>query len=551
MHKIDYSMSIPEKPNIAPATLAALVNAALPGPNYVLKAAPITTTMNISAWESYRPIVDTIDPSLIDQITWGFPTGAPIDAPIAVPFTNHASARSNPHIVEQYVNKHMESGAIYGPFESNPLDISLVVSPLQVAFSASGKPRVCNDLSFGDHSVNSYISQDWSLYPGYTGDLTLPKVDDLVKAIMDIGPSALLWKTDFSAFYKQLNTDPAQINTLGFAFAGRIYIENRLPFGLRSACLNAQRVTNATLLIFRTKQGAFAIGYVDDTVGASFPLRADSDYDAFITLSDELGLVKTLEKCVRPVPCLVWIGLEFDAPNMCLRIPIDKKQRIIAALQEWLATSHSSKSRLQSLLGTLNHAASAIVVGRAFTGHILDLIKADEFPVVLSRDFFLDVELWLKFLTCDSALQMTFKSPTDLPCDMLVAMATHSDRIALRIGQNVQVYRVVDTISCSSETPYIYAFWLATKLACDRLKGCWLTCTVATQTAADTINRARNVDPLLRPMVRHTWWLQATRDMVIRAVKGPCDRDIDNIVKCTNACKTVSITEVPDRYMEL
>ena len=542
-------MSIPDKPNIAPASIAALVNSALPGPNYILQTAPITTTLNIPAWESYRHIVDPMDPSLVDQLQWGFPTGAPIDADIAVPFTNHKTARQNPHIVEQYINKHLQSGAIYGPFASNPLDIDLVVSPLQVAFSASGKPRVCNDLSFGDHSVNSYISADWSTYPGYTGDLTLPKVDDLVKAIMDIGPSALLWKTDFSAFYKQLNTDPAQINTLGFAYAGSIYIENRLPFGLRSACLNAQRVTNAAIRIYRTKSGGFAIGYVDDCVGASRPLRAVADYDSFIVLSDELGLLFTLEKCVRPVPCLVWIGLEFDAPNMCLRIPPDKKARIIAALREWLDTARSSKSHLQSLLGSLNHATSAIVVGRAFTGHILDLIKSDQFPVALTREFYLDVELWLRFLQSDMSLEMTFKCPADLPCDCLVSVAVHRDLVALKIGKVVTMHQISDPIPAGSEAPYVYAFWLATKLACQRLRGCWLTCYVSTQCAADAINRARNVSPALRPMVRHTWWLQASHDMAIRAIKGACDREIDRMVRSATVGDPVSVAQVPCDYL--
>ena len=140
-----------------------------------------------------------------------------------------------------------------------------------------------------------------------------------------------------------------------------------------------------------------------------------------------------------------------------------QKQRIIAALIEWLSTSHSSKSRLQSLLGTLNHAASAIIVGRAFTGHILDLIKADVFPVELTREFYLDVEFWLRFLQSDHSVQMTFKCPTDLPCDMLIALSTHGNLIALRIGQSTQVFHITDDIPKLSEVPYVYAFWLATQ----------------------------------------------------------------------------------------
>ena len=145
-HKINYELDIPDSPNITPESLRDLVNSALPGPNYIHQTAPIVTIVNIPAWEGYRDIIDIVDPSLVDQLKWGFPIGVPIKAQLSVPFTNHKSARDNPHIVEQYIQKHLASGAPHGPFTHNPLDIELIVSPLQVAFSTTGKPRVCHDL---------------------------------------------------------------------------------------------------------------------------------------------------------------------------------------------------------------------------------------------------------------------------------------------------------------------------------------------------------------------------------------------------------------------
>ena len=54
-----------------------------------------------------------------------------------MPFTNHKSALQNPQTVDEYICKHVESGAIVGPFDVNLLPVPIVVSPLQVACSAS------------------------------------------------------------------------------------------------------------------------------------------------------------------------------------------------------------------------------------------------------------------------------------------------------------------------------------------------------------------------------------------------------------------------------
>ena len=368
-------MNVPSSSNIDPDLLRTLVNKAQPGPNFINKQIAPQSSLNIEAWSKFADIFSPSDSTLLEQLQWGFPTGVPEDALLSVPFTNHASARKHPAIVEEYINKHLRSNAIYGPFSCNPLDIDIIVSPIQVAFSNSGKARVCNDLSYGEFSVNSVISPDWNDYPGFEGEFSLPCADDLIQAILDIGPGAMLWKTDFSSYYKQLPTDMAQINTLAFVYDNRIYFEARLPFGMRSSCLNAQRTTRAAITIFRSKSKSFATGYVDDVIGASRRLCARVDYDLFWSVSDELGLEKTLAKCVPPVTSVVWIGLLFDTILMEISLPVEKLERIIDMLKQWLSKEHGSKTALQSLLGTLNHAASVVVIGRAFTGHIMDLIR--------------------------------------------------------------------------------------------------------------------------------------------------------------------------------
>ena len=502
----------------------------------------------MEAWEFYAPIYSDSDPTLFEQLTWGFPTGVPDDAILSVPFTNHSSARNHPHIVEQYLNKHLSTKVLFGPYSVNPLNIPIIVSPLQVAFSRSGKPRVVNDLSYGDHSVNNAISSDWSAYPGYHGDLTLPTSDTLVEAILQIGPDARLWKTDFAAYYKQLNIDMACIYQLAFAFDKKIYFESRLPFGLRTSCLNAQRVSQAAVKIFNTKSSSFATPYVDDCIGCSPSVKAQEDYELFWDLTEELGMEKTPEKCESPSSCVVWTGLQYDTLNMEISLPADKKDRIVALLQEWLSKEHSSKSALQSLLGTLNHACSVVIVGRAFTGHIMDLIKADQFPIFLDDNFKSDVRFWLSFLSDCSTCKSAFKSPNTLPCDSILQISVHANTFAIRIHDEIGYFKCDFAPNCDSCVTYTFAVWMASMMLAGRADKQWITIFVPTVKVLNHINRARSIIQDLRPMVRQTWWVQATRDFVIRARLGKCDRLIDRMLGDCQEFTELSKDTVPDFF---
>ena len=539
-------MNIPSKPNIDPYVLADMVASAKPSPNYVHRSVLVLSSLNLDAWEKYYDIYAPSDPNLLLQLKHGFPTGVQDPSHLSVPFTNHATARNHPHIVEDYINKHIASGAILGPFDANPLNEPIVVSPLQVAFSNSGKARVCNDLSYGQCSVNSLISSNWDEYPGYRGDLELPRIDALVQAVLDRGPGCLIWKTDYSAYYKQLNSDPGDFPHLAFAFDKKVYFESRLPFGLRSSCLNAQRVSNAVVMIFKTKSRAFVAVYIDDSVGCSLVDSASSDYSAFRALNRELGLTTTDPKCVAPCYALVWIGLECDTNDMKLRIPEDKRLKIVEFLNAWLSQARASKTELQSVLGVLNHAAAAVIVGRAFTSHIMDLLKEAEFPITLPQAFYLDIKFWIHFLQSEIADSFSLKSPIHIPVDHLVQVAIDSDLFAVRVLDRTHIFQVMDCdIDIDHACLYVMAFWQASELAAPRFPGTWITCGVMTEVSVKTINRARKVCDELRPVVRYTWALQAKWDMVIRAKKVICERDIDRVLRAATTGIPISYKQAP------
>ena len=547
-HKINCELNIPQIPNVSPEQLCDMVNSARPGPNFVNMQVSVHSSLNFDSWCKYRHAFEAQDPSLLAQLQWGFPVGADNPDSISVPFTNHKTAVNNPEIVQDYIVKHLATKAIYGPYDSNPLEVPVVVSPLQVAFSSSGKPRVCNDLSYGHISVNSCISSDWCEYPGYFGELELPCIDNVVQQILDKGKGCMLWKTDFSSYYKQISIDPGDLPLLGFAYDGKLYFEDRLPFGLRSSCLNAQRVTKAVIKIYNLLYKAYVAGYIDDCLGISLPDNALVEYTGFCDVTDDLGLLRTLPKCVAPCYCLVWIGVELDTMDMCMRLPCDKVDRMVQFLKEWITKNAASKRDVQVLLGVLNHAASILIVGRAFTGYMVDLLRSDHFPVPLPAEFFMDVHTWLEILQGGVTSQNTLKSPISIPCDFIIQVAFASNIFAVKVLDQTTIFEIVDQVDMCSSVAYTYAFWQASVMAAHKFPGSWITCTVLTVNDVHTINRARNVLPALRPMVRHTWCLQAKSDMVIRAKKGMCERDIDKMVRELNSGTPVSMESVPECF---
>ena len=167
-----------------------------------------------------------------------------------MPYRNHRSAYDHPEIVDAYIVKNINNGSLYGPFKVNPLDIHVTVSPLQISYSASGKPRVVVDCSWGSPSVNEGISSEWSTYPGYSGEFHLPSVDHLVTQILQADPPVKVWKADLESYYKQIVCDPGDIHYTAFLWRGALWIDRTAPFGLRCAALCAQRITIAVDMWF-------------------------------------------------------------------------------------------------------------------------------------------------------------------------------------------------------------------------------------------------------------------------------------------------------------
>lgn len=128
----------------------------------------------------------------------------------------------------------MQAGRVAGPFKLPPLP-QLHVSPFGVIPKSHqpGKWRLILDLSSPHgHSVNDGIPKDpFSLH--------YITVDDAIKALVELGPGALMAKFDVQAAYRNLAIHPDDRYLLGMKWKDAYYVDLVLPFAcvLRRSCL--------------------------------------------------------------------------------------------------------------------------------------------------------------------------------------------------------------------------------------------------------------------------------------------------------------------------
>ena len=116
------------------------------GPNAFTLRIPVPSALNIPEWRSR--LLNYSDLEMCDFLEFGWPVGyAAADLPVSS-HHNHGSALSSPQTIDSFLDTECHIGATCGPFITNPLCADLVTSPLQIAHSRSGKPRVVVDLSF-------------------------------------------------------------------------------------------------------------------------------------------------------------------------------------------------------------------------------------------------------------------------------------------------------------------------------------------------------------------------------------------------------------------
>ena len=172
-----------------------------------------------------------------------------------------------------------------------------------------------------------------------------------------------------------------QLTKQSWVFTGKqlyTYIDQALPFGLRSAPKLFSALTDGFMWCLHNKGIQFGLHYLDDflLLGPAGSRTCHDALAAALTLCDHVGLLVAPDKTEGPSTCLIFLGIELDTSRGHLRLPHDKKERLLAAITKWTGgrspRRSGTKHDLLSLIGLLNHAAKVVRPGRAFIRSLID-----------------------------------------------------------------------------------------------------------------------------------------------------------------------------------
>ena len=179
-----------------------------------------------------------------------------------------------------------------------------------------------------NHSINDGISKELCSFH-YTS------VDEAAKQVAELGPGTQLAKMDIKQAYRNIPVAPQDRHLLGLQWEGKVYLDQVLPFGLRSAPLIFSAITDALLWIMLKQGVTWAIHYIDDflTVGHPQSDECHSNMLLMQRICERAGLPTEPSKSVGPATCLVFLGIEIDTLKGELRLAQDKLDQVKADSQ--------------------------------------------------------------------------------------------------------------------------------------------------------------------------------------------------------------------------
>ncbi|XP_069093123.1 uncharacterized protein [Pleurodeles waltl] len=301
-------------------------------------------------------------------------------------------------MVQEKLSKEVREGRMAGPFSDWPLE-NLIVSPIGVVpKKEKGQFWLIHHLSWPEGtSVNDFILEEVT-------KVSYASVDVAVAMIEQLGPGALMAKTDVKSAFRLLPVHPDDFELLGIQFQGNWYVDKALPMGCSSSCALFERFSTALQWIFQRMTGhQWVTNYLDDfffAAPADSPLCA-AVLSGFVEIMGDLGVPLAPEKTVGPTTALSFLGIELDTVEGMARLPADKKADMMERIFGMLGRSKVTVREVQVLLGHLNFACRVVRAGRTFCRRLSLALSGHALPhhhVRLKVEVHEDLRMWAKFL---------------------------------------------------------------------------------------------------------------------------------------------------------
>ena len=358
--------------------------------------------INISFWEqelSHHPNPE-LTALILRGLRTGFRIGFQSKSKLHPAKSNLLSALAHPQVLSNYIAKELEMQRIacIGS-SSDTTQLNIHISPLGV-IPKKGRVdqwRMIMDLSSpSGASVNDGISKE-ACSCQYTS------VTVAAQKVLEAGKGALMAKMDIKQAYRNISVAPEDSHLLGFQWQDKLYVDLRLPFGLRSAPFIFSSLADALLEIMKQQGVEWAIHYLDDffTVGSPQSNEGHKNMAIMESVCVRAGLPIEPTKSEGPATSLVFLGTEIDSVAGILRLPEEKLHSIKGALGLWRQRKACRKRELLSLIGLLAHASKVVRVSRIFLRRLIDLstqgTKLYHF-IRLNAEARSDVEWWFQFI---------------------------------------------------------------------------------------------------------------------------------------------------------
>jgi len=274
-------------------------------------------------------------------------------------------------VVSSYIKEEVSLGQLVGPLPQE-VATQVHISPISVIPKGHtpGKWCLIVDLSSPPgSSVNDGINQTWC-------SLSYISVDDVTRIIARMGRGALLGKMDIKSAYRIVPVHSEDHLLLSIRWQGEVYIDTRLPFGLRLALIIFIVLADALEWIEKQQGVRILLHYLDDfiIIGPPDSLVCGSNMRKICETCAELGVPVATAKTVGPTTCLTFLGIEVNTDLLELRLPQEKLQRVKQMVQEWMGHKAARRRELESHLGLLQHAAKVVSPGRRFVRKIIQVL---------------------------------------------------------------------------------------------------------------------------------------------------------------------------------
>ena len=337
--------------------------------------------------------------SIADFLSLGFREGFPlhyVGSPSCSDANNLISASENPEVVDAKIHKELEAGRLAGPFMNRPL-YPFRISPLGVVPKKTpGEFRLIHHLSYPrGSSVNDGIA------PEHTS-VSYATIADAICNIKAAGRGCFSAKTDVKNAFRIIPIRPHDYGLLGMRWRNLYYYDRCMPMGCSSSCKTFETLSTAMEWIAQTKLGIkHIIHLLDDflIIAQSRSLCQDQ-LRLFLDLCSYLGIPIAPEKTCGPANTLSFAGIELDSVSFEARLPLDKIDKCLSVISDFLTRKKVTLKELQSLTGLLNFACSVVVPGRAFLRRLIDLtigIRSPYHYIKLNREVKSDLKLWQSF----------------------------------------------------------------------------------------------------------------------------------------------------------